>query len=82
MILWGHSYSEQYAGWVSIAVINTTIKNNLGRKGFILLALKSNKQPIAEGSQGRNMDAGTEGEAVEEYRLHLHGLLSLFVSLS
>jgi hypothetical protein len=49
-------------------------KSKLRKKGLIPLALPDNKQSIAEGNwnrgtQGRNLDAGTEAEAMEGWML-------------
>ena len=46
-------------GLLSGTVINTMTQSNLGRKGLLV---KSRLHSITEGSQGRNLDAGTEAE--------------------
>jgi hypothetical protein len=61
---------------LSIAAINTKIKSNLGRRGFIsAYRLHSTR----EGSQGGNLEAGTETENVADHFLLAFspGLLSL-----
>ena len=45
-----------------VAMLNTITQSNFGRKGFTL-AYKL--QSIISGSQGRNLEAGTEAEAIE-----------------
>lgn len=51
---------------LSVAVINTIIKSRLGRKRFILFYTL---QSVFQKSQGRNLDAVTEAETMEEHRL-------------
>lgn len=43
----------------SVAVINTTTKDNLGREGFVS---PHRSLPIVKQSQGRNLEANTEAE--------------------
>lgn len=53
---------------LSIAVINTLIRNNLMKKGFIL-AYHYNPlwRGILAGTQGRSLEAGTEAKAMREW---------------
>jgi hypothetical protein len=56
-------------GLLFIAVINTMIRCNLGRKGFIWLILPCHNPPLREvgaGAQGRNLEEGTEADNTEE----------------
>lgn len=53
-------------GLLSGTVINTMTQSNLGRKGLLV---KSRLHSITEGSQGRNLDAGTEAETIEGHCL-------------
>jgi hypothetical protein len=48
-----------------MSAISTKIKNNLGRKGFIL-AYSSILQYTTEESQGRKLEARADAEALEE----------------
>ena len=49
---------------IFVAVIDTMTESNLGRKGFITAHSCGS---ITKGSQGRNLEAGTETEAMEEH---------------
>lgn len=51
---------------LSVAVINTMIKSRLGRKSFIFFYTL---QSVFQKSQGRNPDAVTDAETMEEHRL-------------
>lgn len=52
--------------FLAVAVINTMIKNNLGRKGTISgYSCSPSRKKVRSGTTGRNLEAGIE-EAVEE----------------
>ena len=58
---------------VSVTVINTIAKNILGKEK---VSLAHRLQSILQGIPRRNLEAGTEAEAVEEHSLNLLSLLS------
>ena len=67
-----------------MALIKTMTKGNLGRKGLILLPCPRSQsiiRGVRAGTQGRNLEAGTESEAKEDaaYWLASHGLVSLIL---
>lgn len=62
--------------WPSVAVINTTIKSNLGRKGLILSYRSRSILKRSQGTQGTwGAGAVPKAEAMKKMLLVLHGLL-------
>lgn len=61
-------FGHQFLSSVSIAVINTMIKRNLGGKPIspIVLGHALTLKQIRTGTQGRTLETGTETETVEE----------------
>jgi hypothetical protein len=67
---------------VTIAVMKTMTKINLGKIGLISPTMPHNSlssKTVRTGTQGRNLDAGADAEATKSaaYWLAIHGFLSL-----
>lgn len=62
---------------LSVAVINTMARGNLGRRGFAWLYISAHSPSLREVRTGSDLQAETEAEAMEEC-----GLLTYFPRLS
>lgn len=69
-----HKDKTSCPGLLSVAVMNTTTKRYLSRKGLVWLTLPGNK-PITEGSQGKQLETSSRQEPGAE-ALEEHGLLA------
>ena len=74
-----HSLSDLCISLLSIAVIHTTTKSTMGKKGIISPYSLESLMKRKTGTQSRNPEAGTDAEYLEKYYLLLvlHSLLSL-----